>query len=341
MDRKHARVTWSLAGCVLCAVFAATGFLSSTAAARPAWSTRPPTTGEATTTLPSMRTAAGRTRTPGPIPRTAAPRRRHQGWRNQGRRRNDRRRSCKDGGGTTDGVLSRTAAERRTVAAPRTAAERPTAVDDVRLPERLLRPGRPLPPGRSDTFCGKGGVACTDCSAINTTCVGQVCKGATCAGASTRPTELPGRDGHGPLRRGGKDCADCTLLACPNVACSAGACTCGACNGCTDNSHICQAGTANDACGTGGGTCLDCTSNGGTCAKGCARAAAWGVSRTEPARRAYRIGLRNQRRTVPALQYGQVCNNGVCGQPACTCPMGCCDQAGTCQPARPATPAAA
>jgi hypothetical protein len=135
------------------------------------------------------------------------------------------------------------------------------------------------------------------------------CSPSNCGGCCTGRICRPGTTTF-DCGAGGSGCvtcgtgAICTAGACvflPPATCSASNCSGGCCAG-----NSCQPGTANTACGIGGGACVNCPT-GTSCINGSCQCTAG---------------------TCPG---GTTCVNGSCQCTAGTCAAGCC-QSGTCLP---------
>ncbi len=125
----------------------------------------------------------------------------------------------------------------------------------------------------TDTQCGTGGLACTNCTSQNEFCdtsSGQCqsqppkcgpnnCKGC-CSGGVCKTSETDTLCG-----LGGLSCTDCTQNkeTCSNGTCST-SCTPQTCPGCCQQG-TCFAGFIDSRCGSGGASCADCTQNQTTC----------------------------------------------------------------------------
>ena len=114
-------------------------------------------------------------------------------------------------------------------------------------------------PGTVATACGNGG-DCALCDASNQS--GSACVAGHCG--CTSPADCPAASGESA----GRACLLAGVFVCvsqcnaPNV----GSCNGGCCSAALDGT--CQSGTADTACGNGGGTCVDCTSSLATCTSG-------------------------------------------------------------------------
>ncbi|MCA9666168.1 MAG: hypothetical protein KC503_11295 [Myxococcales bacterium] len=153
--------------------------------------------------------------------------------------------------------------------------------------------------GTTATYCGQGGVSCTQCAG-NQQCVRGICAQASCTQA-TCPTGCCFEDkcvagtSDGACGKGGAQCASCnTGQQCVNQACATVQCDSSTCSeGCCNSSGQCVPGTTAADCGTGGVACKQCNAG------------------------------------------SQICNAGSCatapqGCNPTTCPNGCCDKNGTC-----------
>ena len=134
--------------------------------------------------------------------------------------------------------------------------------------------------GSTDSVCGKGGNACTNCSTSSKKCdtATGTCKGGSTCGASNCNTGCCKNNQCHPgnsvsiCGKSGKACQDCQAFGkkCDGVtgACVGGGPTnCGPTNcgaGCCKN-NSCETGNGNGACGKGGAACDDCSATGKTC----------------------------------------------------------------------------
>ena len=160
------------------------------------------------------------------------------------------------------------------------------------------------------TACGGGGnncIACPPnetCSSVTHICSPIPCNSSTCpTGCCDSSNVCHAGTSTTSCGFGGLTCAICT----GNQTCGGGGgnrtcvntlCSSSTCNGCCDATGKCQAGTSNTACGANGLNCVDCNSS-ETCS----------ASRT--------------------------CQTQSCN--ISTCPTGCCDVTGHCQPGNSAT----
>jgi hypothetical protein len=165
-------------------------------------------------------------------------------------------------------------------------------------------------PGASNTLCGSGGSACTNCTATGGECFDQQCASADDAGV-------------------------CNQQSCPS--------------GCCDSNEICEPGSENARCGTAGITCHNCVTLGEVCSNrrcggpdggpgcgwfncnGCCDSAGACV----PINSDTRCGALGSQ-CADCTMLSDRCIEGACTAPdgavACsaTC-IGCCDSSGTCQ----------
>ncbi len=129
-------------------------------------------------------------------------------------------------------------------------------------------------PTESDTQCGTGGLACTNCTAISEFCNQSTgncvatpplcgpsnCPTGCCAGDSCITSEADTQCGLGGLA-----CTDCTAKSetCQSGVCGT-TCTPKTCPGCCQT-NTCFAGFIDTRCGSGGAACADCTATSTTC----------------------------------------------------------------------------
>ena len=128
-------------------------------------------------------------------------------------------------------------------------------------------------PTESDSQCGTGGLACTNCSAMNEfcnqatgLCVSQppMCGPMSCTGCCAGDICVTS-EGNTQCGVGGMACTDCTTS---GDVCTGGTCTstCDpmSCPGCC-LTNTCYAGFVDNRCGSGGAACIDCTATMTTC----------------------------------------------------------------------------
>jgi len=214
--------------------------------------------------------------------------------------------------------------------------------------------------GTDPNACGTGGQSCQQCASFGLTCGGNHecvkvgCGPENCAGCCFGDQCWPGTDatacGHA-----GEQCGNC---AAQGEACAAnggapgGSCVgtpgCGPRDcpfGCCDGNGVCQQGVQPYACGAGGSFCQNCQQFGAicqnqqclpscgpwNCSQGCCDSS--GVCRSGV--------FDNQcgsfgNSCFDCEQSGNKCLNQQCAPPtqcnAQTCPFGCCDANGLCQP---------
>jgi uncharacterized protein (TIGR03382 family) len=113
----------------------------------------------------------------------------------------------------------------------------------------------------------------------------------------------------------------------------------GACSGCCDGTGTCQSGDAGTACGVGGGSCTTCDA-GDLCVAGdCVPAGCGQCSGCCDPLNGCQSGMLNQEcgsggGLCAICAASAPCDNGLC-QGNCdpgSCPDGCCDTSGVCQP---------
>jgi hypothetical protein len=164
-------------------------------------------------------------------------------------------------------------------------------------------------PGTEATACGHSGQQCGNCAAQGETCGPSGGAGGTCTVIPPKcsPESCPFGccDNNGVCQQGvqpfacgnfGNFCQNCQQFGeiCQNQQCLP---TCGpwnCSNGCCDSSGVCRSGVFDDQCGSFGNSCFNCEQSGNKCL--------------------------NQQCTPPTQ-----CNSQ-------TCPFGCCDVNGFCQP---------
>jgi hypothetical protein len=207
-------------------------------------------------------------------------------------------------------------------------------------------------PGDNPNACGADGDYCQACgpdkTCSNGKCVGAPCDATTCPnGCCYNGSCFPG-DNASLCGKGGAPCQACSQTqSCIEQACTTGgpcdATTCA--SGCCLNGE-CQPGTGLNACGKGGGPCVKCgsgeqckdqvcqkvTCGPTTCPNGCCDQA----GNCQPGTSGPLCGKGGAQ--CQACGPNQACQSQTCVNippPACsptTCPNGCCDQAGKCQP---------
>ena len=140
-------------------------------------------------------------------------------------------------------------------------------------------------PGSSNTQCGTGGVACTDCTASGAACAGQGCLSGLdptmACNQQTCPSGCCDSFGNCQLGSadamcgtGGVNCQDCPFLgeSCSGKRCGTadGGVGCGwfNCGGCCDSSGVCVPVDSDTQCGGSGSACVDCTKLGDRCIQG-------------------------------------------------------------------------
>jgi hypothetical protein len=133
-------------------------------------------------------------------------------------------------------------------------------------------------PGNTGAACGKGGVACVDCSASSKTCnAGGVCEAvASCGPASCNGCcsggQCLGGSSDGACGKGGVGCVDCAasskVCGSSSQACEATA-SCGPanCNGCCAAGG-CRQGITVTECGANGAACSTCPQSFQLCTSG-------------------------------------------------------------------------
>jgi hypothetical protein len=165
-------------------------------------------------------------------------------------------------------------------------------------------------PGVGNAMCGSLGVSCQSCSQRGEQCTSQQCVAVRDAGPCNAQTCPAGCcDSTGTCRGGdlrtqcgtaGSACQNCQT-SCFGGQCAfppeAGRCDGLTCSGCCDAAGACQMGLADTQCGLFGGLCQNCSQSGQQC---------------------------SAQRCVSAPDAA-VCNEQ-------TCPFGCCDALGKCQP---------
>jgi hypothetical protein len=167
-------------------------------------------------------------------------------------------------------------------------------------------------PGQNNFACGDFGNFCQNCSTFGTTCVGQQCENITVDSGTCNAFTCPGGccDVNGFCEAGqdtfscgdfGNACRNCSTfgLMCVAQDCSfieSGTCGPQTCpGGCCDALGVCEGGSVNTACGSGGNSCVSCSQLGDVC------------------------GL------------GHTCQAPPPPCSAATCPNGCCDASGLCE----------
>jgi hypothetical protein len=216
--------------------------------------------------------------------------------------------------------------------------------------------------GSTSTACGAGGEACTSCqagfscSASTRTCTVGGCGPATCPNGCC--------DGSGNCRAGtdvqtcgrfGASCENCVSLgfdACdPNTHvcetplknCNPQTCPTGCCQP-GGGAFLCISGRDSAACGTGGEACEDCLTRGQVCDPSqqacvtpqCGPGNCTGCclgNTCVPGNSEFACGVGGGQCNNCGLNA--LCTGGVCQTSTCnpqTCPQGCCDANGACQP---------
>ncbi|MGA7124062.1 MAG: hypothetical protein WBY94_28425 [Polyangiaceae bacterium] len=222
-------------------------------------------------------------------------------------------------------------------------------------------------PGTNAALCGSAGNACQSCMAQGEQCVNQRClffPDASACNAQTCPAGCC--DGTGTCVTGvfdtqcgnvGGACQNCSNFGstCVNQRCFQ-VCNFQTCpNGCCDQSGNCRPGTAATLCGTFGNFCQDCTQSNDYCTdQQCqffAPDAGICNSQTCPSGCCDQLGTcRPGSGATLCGGFGQFCqdctqSNNYCTDQQCqffapdaatcdsqTCPFGCCDPLGNCQP---------
>jgi len=265
----------------------------------------------------------------------------------------------------TDAALDVTAATDAAAALDAGAAVDATACSRVTCPSGCCDANGQCQPGVAANACGTAGGVCQDCASIGASCdsarracatsmteCGPVnCAGCCAGGACLSGTEPANCGSHG---------AQCSNCAATGAACLADAgagcgparpakCDYYSCrNGCCDANGVCQSGASSSACGNGGGTCAVCRAGQGcsalqvcqctpeSCPSGCCDVVSGSC---QPGTSDAFCGLGGHTCDTCSLtpQRGLItpttCSNQECIMaPACTCPSGCCDANGICQP---------
>ncbi len=191
----------------------------------------------------------------------------------------------------------------------------PAGCNATSCPSGCCDPSGVCLPGAALSACGAAGEACVDCqaqgfqlcNAMLHACgddVGPQCDNTNCSGCCFGTQCLAGSDPTACGRRGAA-CGNCTSsgqVCVPNSQAGGSCQTPAACDpqscasGCCDV-RGCRRGMSDNACGGGGGQCQDCTQSGATC---------------------------NAQQCV-APPPTPVCDPQ-------SCPSGCCDRNGNCQP---------
>jgi hypothetical protein len=168
-------------------------------------------------------------------------------------------------------------------------------------------------PGTTRQACGSGGAPCATCSGQ------QVCHNAQCCTPNCAGKQC------GPDGCGGS-CGNCQQ----GQRCQNGQCVCDAqscASGCCDAIAVCQPGTANQACGTGGNRCATCGSgqgcinrtcavcNAATCPQGCCAA----NNTCQPGNTFQNCGGPGGERCA-ACSNTQTCQNRQCVECGNSCP---------------------
>jgi len=126
----------------------------------------------------------------------------------------------------------------------------------------------------SDSQCGIGGLACTNCTALSEFCnqstgncvsTPPLCNPTNCSTGCCAGDICVTSEGDTQCGLNGAACTDCTATSetCQSGVCGA-TCTTKTCPGCCQ-SNTCFGGFLNTRCGSGGAACVDCTATSTTC----------------------------------------------------------------------------
>ncbi|HCF58915.1 MAG TPA: hypothetical protein DFS52_13100, partial [Myxococcales bacterium] len=205
-------------------------------------------------------------------------------------------------------------------------------------------------PGDTAAACGAAGAACASCEGEDVctegACQPSPCDATTCPEGCCDSSGIcqPG-DTAAACGAAGAACASCegddvcTEGACQPSPCDATTCP----EGCCDSAGACQPGNTAVACGAAGAACASCEGedvctegacvappcDATTCPEGCCDTS--GVC--QPGNSAAACGAAGL--ACVGCEGDNVCTEGACGPPPCdatTCPEGCCDSSGACQP---------
>jgi hypothetical protein len=220
--------------------------------------------------------------------------------------------------------------------------------------------------GTDQTACGQAGAQCTNCAANSGKCTPGSFAGGVCIASSCNASNCSGCcDGNGQCQGGfaqaacgakGQSCFDCSRI---KGSCIGQQCNpppppiCGPfnCPGCCDSAGTCQVGVFDNQCGSRGASCFSCQQlgqkclnqqcskpppvcNSQTCNFGCCDAQGLCQSGFGDAtcgnfgnscQNCFQFGERCLNQQCNIVPEGGVCNSQ-------TCPFGCCDGFGNCQP---------
>jgi hypothetical protein len=132
-------------------------------------------------------------------------------------------------------------------------------------------------PGNTASSCGSGGYVCVDCGALGVSCNASVhqcaqpavCNPSTCPAGCCDVNTCTSGTSPTACGKGGLSCQNCqaqgqSCAASTQTCIGTPSCNSGNCPGCCMNG-VCLGGSADSACGAGGGACQDCVVKGYLC----------------------------------------------------------------------------